>query len=198
EKVWTRFPPEGSKYTPPYPSAEFKWKDYCPAVFRSTLLICCCHKVDLADYMLSICGNEALRELCSPEKSGSFFYLTNDDRYMIKTMKKAEVKDVLFVLAMMINSSSFSMSQASSMSDFEIFLSAMPYPAVSSQLLNIKLTFAVTVYCIFPLFCGSQGFDRYLTVRSNGGLNQMQTGVSDCLLSCKVLIEEREAHLKAR
>ncbi|RYR31956.1 hypothetical protein Ahy_B01g056919 isoform B [Arachis hypogaea] len=44
------------------------------------------------DYMLSICENEALRELCSPKKSGSFFYLTNDDRYMIKTMKKAEVK----------------------------------------------------------------------------------------------------------
>lgn len=49
-------------------------------------------KVDAADYMLSICGNDALRELSSPGKSGSFFYLTNDDRYMIKTMKKAEVK----------------------------------------------------------------------------------------------------------
>ena len=48
--------------------------------------------MDPADYMLSICGNDALRELSSPGKSGSFFYLTNDDRYMIKTMKKAEVK----------------------------------------------------------------------------------------------------------
>lgn len=48
--------------------------------------------VDPADYMLSLCGNDALRELSSPGKSGSFFYLTNDDRYMIKTMKKAEVK----------------------------------------------------------------------------------------------------------
>jgi 1-phosphatidylinositol-4-phosphate 5-kinase len=42
--------------------------------------------------MLSLCGDDALRELSSPGKSGSFFYLTNDDRYMIKTMKKAEVK----------------------------------------------------------------------------------------------------------
>lgn len=49
-------------------------------------------KVDPADYMLSICGNDALRELSSPGKSGSFFYLTNDDRYMIKTIKKAEAK----------------------------------------------------------------------------------------------------------
>ncbi|XLT06045.1 hypothetical protein HN51_044794 [Arachis hypogaea] len=65
EKVWTRFPPEGSKKL---------------------------FKVDPVDYMLSICGNEALRELCSPRKSGSLFYLTNDDRYMTKTMKKAEVK----------------------------------------------------------------------------------------------------------
>ena len=49
-------------------------------------------KVDAADYMLSLCGDQALRELSSPGKSGSFFYLTNDDRYMIKTMKKSEVK----------------------------------------------------------------------------------------------------------
>lgn len=49
-------------------------------------------KVDAADYMLSICGNDALRELSSPGKSGSFFYLTHDDKYMIKTMKKSEVK----------------------------------------------------------------------------------------------------------
>lgn len=48
--------------------------------------------VDAADYMISICGNDALRELSSPGKSGSFFYLTNDDKYMIKTVKKAEVK----------------------------------------------------------------------------------------------------------
>lgn len=42
--------------------------------------------------MLSICGDDALLELSSPGKSGSFFYFTNDDKYMIKTMKKAEVK----------------------------------------------------------------------------------------------------------
>lgn len=34
EKVWTKFPSEGSKYTPPHQSCEFKWKDYCPVVFR--------------------------------------------------------------------------------------------------------------------------------------------------------------------
>ncbi|XP_054814056.1 phosphatidylinositol 4-phosphate 5-kinase 6-like [Prosopis cineraria] len=95
EKVWTRFPPEGSKHTPPHPSCEFKWKDYCPVVFRALRKL---FKVDPADYMISICGNDALRELSSPGKSGSFFYLTNDDRYMIKTMKKSEVKVFLRML----------------------------------------------------------------------------------------------------
>ncbi|XP_057520202.1 phosphatidylinositol 4-phosphate 5-kinase 6-like [Amaranthus tricolor] len=95
EKVWTKFPPDGSKHTPPHPSCEFKWKDYCPLVFRTLRTL---FKVDAADYMISICGNDALRELSSPGKSGSFFYLTHDDRYMIKTMKKSEVKVLLRML----------------------------------------------------------------------------------------------------
>ncbi|KAI3525970.1 hypothetical protein L1887_05109 [Cichorium endivia] len=100
EKVWTRFPPEGSKYTPPHQSCEFRWKDYCPLVFRTLRML---FKVDAADYMLSICGNDALRELSSPGKSGSFFYLTHDDRYMIKTIKKAEVKAILRMLSTYYN-----------------------------------------------------------------------------------------------
>ncbi|XP_071715527.1 phosphatidylinositol 4-phosphate 5-kinase 6-like [Rutidosis leptorrhynchoides] len=89
EKCWTKFPPEGSKHTPPHQSCDFKFKDYCPLVFRSLRKL---FNVDQADYMLSICGTEGLRELSSPGKSGSFFYMTNDDKYMIKTVKKAEVK----------------------------------------------------------------------------------------------------------
>lgn len=49
-------------------------------------------QIDTADYMLAICGSDALRELSSPGKSGSFFYLTHDDRFIIKTVKKSEVK----------------------------------------------------------------------------------------------------------
>ncbi|PHT37018.1 Phosphatidylinositol 4-phosphate 5-kinase 4 [Capsicum baccatum] len=93
EKYWTRFPPEGSKSTPCHQSCEFRWKDYCPKVFGALRTL---FKVDATEYMLSICG--PLRELSSPGKSGSFFYLTNDDRYMIKTMKKAEVKVLLKML----------------------------------------------------------------------------------------------------
>jgi len=48
--------------------------------------------IDPADYMLAICGNDTLREMSSPGKSGSFFYLTQDDWFIIKTLKKSEVK----------------------------------------------------------------------------------------------------------
>ncbi|CAH9083669.1 unnamed protein product [Cuscuta epithymum] len=95
EKFWTRFPSQGSKITPPHQSGEFWWKDYCPAVFRHLRVK---FQVDPADYMLAICGNDALRELSSPGKSGSFFYLTQDDRFMIKTVKKSEVKVLLRML----------------------------------------------------------------------------------------------------
>ncbi|XP_076919653.1 phosphatidylinositol 4-phosphate 5-kinase 1-like [Bidens hawaiensis] len=95
EKFWTRFPPEGTKLTPPHQSGEFRWKDYCPIVFRRLREL---FQVDPADYMLAICGNDALRELSSPGKSGSFFYLTQDDRFMIKTVKKSEVKVLIKML----------------------------------------------------------------------------------------------------
>lgn len=95
EKFWTRFPPEGSKLTPPHQAGEFRWKDYCPVVFRHLREL---FQVDPADYMLAICGNDALRELSSPGKSGSFFYLTQDDRFMIKTVKKSEVKVLIKML----------------------------------------------------------------------------------------------------
>lgn len=39
EKFWTRFPSEGSKITPPHQSMEFRWKDYCPMVFRYSLFV---------------------------------------------------------------------------------------------------------------------------------------------------------------
>ncbi|KAH7654741.1 Phosphatidylinositol-4-phosphate 5-kinase protein [Dioscorea alata] len=95
EKFWTRFPPEGSKITPPHPTSEFRWKDYCPMVFRHLRKL---FSVDPADYMMAICGNDALREFSSPGKSGSFFYLTQDDRFMIKTVKKSEVKVLIRML----------------------------------------------------------------------------------------------------
>ncbi|XP_024528312.1 phosphatidylinositol 4-phosphate 5-kinase 9 [Selaginella moellendorffii] len=90
------FPRAGSQLTPSHQSVDFKWKDYCPMVFRHLREL---FKIDAADYMLSLCGNDALRELSSPGKSGSVFYLSHDDRFIIKTMRKSEVEVLLDMLA---------------------------------------------------------------------------------------------------
>ncbi|RAL48785.1 hypothetical protein DM860_001105 [Cuscuta australis] len=92
---WMYFPKEGSQQTPSHQSEDFKWKDYCPMVFRNLREM---FKIDAADYMMSICGNDALRELSSPGKSGSVFFLSQDDRFMIKTLRKSEVKVLLHML----------------------------------------------------------------------------------------------------
>lgn len=34
DKSLDPIPPEGSKYMPPHQFTDFKWKDYCPVVFR--------------------------------------------------------------------------------------------------------------------------------------------------------------------
>ncbi|KAM3223422.1 hypothetical protein ACQJBY_057028 [Aegilops geniculata] len=92
---WMNFPKEGSRLTPSHPAEDFKWKDYCPMVFRNLREM---FKIDAADYMISICGNSALRELSSPGKSGSVFFLSQDDRFMIKTLRKSEVQVLLRML----------------------------------------------------------------------------------------------------
>jgi 1-phosphatidylinositol-4-phosphate 5-kinase len=49
-------------------------------------------KLDAAEYMMSMCGDDGLRELASPGKSGSIFYLSHDDRFVIKTLTSPELK----------------------------------------------------------------------------------------------------------
>uniref|UniRef100_A0A0D9ZC42 1-phosphatidylinositol-4-phosphate 5-kinase n=1 Tax=Oryza glumipatula TaxID=40148 RepID=A0A0D9ZC42_9ORYZ len=89
------FPCEGSQYTPPHYSVDFFWKDYCPMVFRNLREM---FHIDAADYMMSICGGDSLKELSSPGKSGSIFYLSQDERFVIKTLRKTELKILLKML----------------------------------------------------------------------------------------------------
>lgn len=86
--VSAQFPRGGSSTTPPHASHDFKWKDYCPMVFRKLRER---FNIDAGDYMLSLCGDMALRELSSPGKSGSVFFLSQDGRFIVKTMRKAEM-----------------------------------------------------------------------------------------------------------
>ena len=52
-QVKVTFPRNGSKATPPHPSGDFKWKDYCPCVFQRLRDV---FSIDLSAYMMSICG----------------------------------------------------------------------------------------------------------------------------------------------
>lgn len=49
-------------------------------------------KLDVVDYMMFICGDNGFREICFFGKSGSFFYLFYDDRFVIKILRKFELK----------------------------------------------------------------------------------------------------------
>ncbi|KAL5993592.1 Ubiquitin-conjugating enzyme 13 [Asimina triloba] len=84
-----RIPVEGFKHCTEM-CTNFRWKDYCPAVFRHLQEL---DKINASDYMLSVCGNETLRELTSPGKSGSLLYFSQDDRFVIKTIRKSETKN---------------------------------------------------------------------------------------------------------
>lgn len=95
QKVWLRFPREGSEVTPPHPSRDFKWKDYAPTAFRHLRGV---FNITNSDYILSLCGDRALRELPSPGKSGSIFWVSQDEQFLIKTMRKEEVELLLSAL----------------------------------------------------------------------------------------------------
>jgi len=80
--------PQFGSNTPPHCTMDFKFKDYCPMVFRNLRER---FNIDAADYLRSICGDAALRSLGSPGKSGAAFFISNDDRFIIKTMSKGEM-----------------------------------------------------------------------------------------------------------
>ncbi|KAH7442063.1 hypothetical protein KP509_03G068600 [Ceratopteris richardii] len=94
-RVELSFPKQGSQLTPPHQSADFRWKDYCPAVFRHLREL---FKIDTAEYLMSICGDDGLRQLSSSGKSGSIFYISHDGRFLIKTVRKPEGKVLLGML----------------------------------------------------------------------------------------------------
>ncbi|KAI5384642.1 Phosphatidylinositol 4-phosphate 5-kinase 7, variant 2 [Lathyrus oleraceus] len=89
------FPKKGSQLTPPHSSLDFYWKDYCPMVFRNLREM---FKLDAAEYMMSICGDSGLKDITSPGKSGSIFFISHDDKFVIKTLKKSELKVLLNML----------------------------------------------------------------------------------------------------
>ncbi|KAK4535130.1 hypothetical protein CDCA_CDCA04G1155 [Cyanidium caldarium] len=88
------FPAFGSPDTPPV-EKRFTFKDYAPMVFRELR-----HRFSIStgSYLSSLCGEEALREATTPGKSGSLFYYSSDDRFIIKTVSKPEARMLLSIL----------------------------------------------------------------------------------------------------
>lgn len=107
------FPPEGSSLTPAHRYAEFIFKIYAPIAFRYFRELFCIRPDDfmvsiplrwqwesldnpklteknlLIPFQISMCSLP-LRELSNPGASGSIFYLTDDDEFIIKTVQHKE------------------------------------------------------------------------------------------------------------
>ena len=66
----------------------FKYKEYAPRVFQRLRHL---FGVDDADFLVSLTGGPALREMPSPGSSGCIFFLSEDDRFLIKSVRKEEM-----------------------------------------------------------------------------------------------------------
>ncbi|XP_050505004.1 phosphatidylinositol 4-phosphate 5-kinase type-1 alpha isoform X4 [Diabrotica virgifera virgifera] len=82
----TNFPSEGSNHTPAHHYSEFKFKNYAPIAFRYFRDL---FGIQPDDFLMSMC-NTRLRELSNPGASGSIFYVTFDDEFIIKTVQHKE------------------------------------------------------------------------------------------------------------
>lgn len=90
------FPKTGSQTTPAHRYNEFKFKTYAPNAFRHFRAL---FGIKTDDYLLSVGSTQnQLRELTNPGASGSVFYLTHDDQFIMKTVQPKEAEFLLKLL----------------------------------------------------------------------------------------------------
>ncbi|XP_048084857.1 phosphatidylinositol 4-phosphate 5-kinase type-1 alpha-like isoform X3 [Alosa alosa] len=82
------FPSEGTNLTPAHHYVDFRFKTYAPIAFRYFRDM---YGIRPDDYMYSLC-NEPLIELSSSGASGSLFYVSSDDEFIIKTVQHKEAE----------------------------------------------------------------------------------------------------------
>ncbi|KAG1932072.1 phosphatidylinositol 4-phosphate 5-kinase type-1 gamma, partial [Pimephales promelas] len=82
------FPSEGSNLTPAHHYPDFRFKTYAPVAFRYFREL---FGIRPDDYLYSLC-NEPLIELSNPGASGSIFYVTRDDEFILKTVMHKEAE----------------------------------------------------------------------------------------------------------
>ncbi|XP_047132994.1 phosphatidylinositol 4-phosphate 5-kinase type-1 beta isoform X1 [Hydra vulgaris] len=84
EKVW--FPSSGSKETPSHKFYDFRFKTYAPVAFRYFRDL---FGIQPSDFLLSL-ANEPIKEISNPGASGSLFFVSNDDMFIVKTVTHKE------------------------------------------------------------------------------------------------------------
>ncbi|XP_051519545.1 phosphatidylinositol-4-phosphate 5-kinase, type I, alpha, a isoform X2 [Myxocyprinus asiaticus] len=82
------FPSQGSNSTPGHHHGDFKFKTYAPIAFRYFREM---FGIRPDDYLYSLC-NDPLIELSNPGASGSLFYVSSDDEFIIKTVQHKEAE----------------------------------------------------------------------------------------------------------
>ncbi|KAM3910146.1 phosphatidylinositol 4-phosphate 5-kinase type-1 alpha-like isoform 3-T3 [Leptodactylus fuscus] len=82
------FPGEGSNLTPAHHYNDFRFKTYAPVAFRYFREL---FGIRPDDYLYSLC-NEPLIELSNSGASGSLFYVSGDDEFIIKTVQHKEAE----------------------------------------------------------------------------------------------------------
>ncbi|VDP42736.1 unnamed protein product [Schistosoma margrebowiei] len=80
------FPREGTKTTQAHPYSDFRFRIYAPVAFRCFRKS---YKLDIRDFLNSLCS-QPLQELSNPGASGSIFYISQDDEFIIKTVQHKE------------------------------------------------------------------------------------------------------------
>ncbi|EGC33360.1 hypothetical protein DICPUDRAFT_154611 [Dictyostelium purpureum] len=70
-----------------HPNMTFRFKDYCPHAFSRLREL---FNIDPISYVHSIC--KPWNEVVTPGKSGSIFFFTHDNQYVLKTIPKREAK----------------------------------------------------------------------------------------------------------
>ncbi|CAK5052211.1 unnamed protein product [Meloidogyne enterolobii] len=79
---------DGSQMTPSHQYGDFRFKSYAPIAFRYFREL---FNIKPADFLKSLC-TLPLRELSNPGASGSIFYVSTDDKFIIKTVQHKEAE----------------------------------------------------------------------------------------------------------
>ncbi|KAG8182952.1 hypothetical protein JTE90_003330 [Oedothorax gibbosus] len=85
----TVFPKSGSPSTPAHRFGDFKFRAYAPVAFRHFRAT---FGIRPEDFLASLCGPNPPRQLTNPGASGSLFYVTYDDCFILKTVDHREAE----------------------------------------------------------------------------------------------------------